>query len=394
MIISGCITLIVVGVGYWLMDILANHQEPVRQMSFREVRRAVKVAPVVYESREMELGSMGRVIAEQATAVNAEVQGELLPGDVPLKTGQRFSSGQVMFRIDDSEARLALYAQRSSFMNAVAGILPDLRIDFPNALPRWQAYFEAIEVEKLLPALPEATSSSEKVFLSTRNILNQYYNIKSAEERLSKYVVRAPYSGSYIEVNQEVRSRVNAGSVVARIARSNRLEIEAPIRKDELPFVKQGMAVTVAAESGNERWQGRITRIGSILDPTTQSVNVYVALEQSGGRLYEGQYLQIEMPGTRLKAVMEIPRNALVNQSQVYVVTDSSRLRIADIQIEKVNTLTVLFSGLEAGARVVVEPLFNAYENMPVQISGEEPVTAPAKPTSSRQLAAPDDQQG
>jgi len=65
---------------------------------------------------------------------------------------------------------------------------------------------------------------------------------------------------------------------------------------------------------------------------------------------------------------MEIPRKAVINQNQVYVVNDSSRLEITTVQIEKITNQSLFFSGLPAGKQVVNEPLFNAYENMPVSI--------------------------
>ena len=359
-------TTLILGLGYWLKGKLGSREQPKREMSFRESAKNVKVEPVVLKSREIYLSNMGKVISESAVDLITEVQGEIRVGRVPLKRGQAFSANQVLFRIDDEEARLALYAQKSNFMTAVAGILPELKIDYPNIYSTWQAYFETLAVEKSLPALPEIQSSQEKVFFSTRDILNQFYSIKSAEERLNKYIVRAPFAGSYIEVLQESGSVVNTGTRVARIARSNRLEIELPVRPEDLSFIKRGMAVQILGTEGSkQKWSGKIGRVSSIVDPTTQSVNVYIQFNPKGEQVFDGQLLLVEIPGSRIKNVMEIPRNAVFNKNQVYVV-ENNHLKLKDIQIEKLNREELLFSGLEEGEWVVVEPLINAYENMEV----------------------------
>ena len=362
---------LVLGIGSGLQGFFGSRKSPVRQMSFRESAQTVKVEPIVYKSREIAIGNMARVISESAIDILSEVQGEIKRGSIPLKKGQTFSRGQILFKVDDREARLSLYAQKSNFMTAIAGILPELKLDYPDTYPRWQKYFDELSVEEKLPALPDINNSQEKVFFSTRDIVNQFYSIKSAEERLAKYIMRAPFSGSFIDVLQEVGGVVNGGTRVARVARSNQLELEMPIRVSDLNFVRKGLAVQIFKEGEEGSWPGKISRLSSTVDPTTQSANVYISFNPGRNQVLEGQYLRVEIPGNRLKDVMEIPRNAVFNKNQIYVVNDSNRLEVKSIQIEKFNEESLLFTGIPSGLRVVTDPMINAYENMPVKIAGE-----------------------
>lgn len=380
-------TVLILGLGYWMKNVLGSREQPKRQMSFRESAKQVEVEPVVLKSREIYLSNMGKVISESAVDLIAEVQGEIRGGRIPLKRGQSFAANQVLFRIDDEEARLSLYAQKSNFMTAVAGILPELKIDYPGIYGTWQGYFESLSVEKTLPALPSIENSQEKVFFSTRDILNQFYSIKSAEERLDKYIIRAPFSGSYIEVLQESGSVVNTGTRIARIARSNRLEVELPVRPEDLSFIRKGMTVEVMGpEESGQKWPGRINRVSSIVDPTTQSVNVYIQFNPKGEQVFDGQLLLVRIPGSRIKDVMEIPRNAVFNKNQVYVVEDN-HLKVKEIQIEKLNREDLLFTGLDEGTQIVIEPLVNAYENMEVITSGLEAGTSEGIPVRQEEKA-------
>lgn len=369
-VVSIVLTILIYFAGSALGDYFGSRKSPVRQMSIKETRKAVKVNQVTYKSRELSLNGLGRVISESAIDLVTEIQGTVKTGDALLKRGQRFRKGQVLFKVDDTEARYNLSSQKSDFLTALAGVLPDLKVDYSTEFEKWESYFENINVEESLPPLPEIKNAQEKVFLSTRNILRQYYSIKSTEERLSKYIIRAPFSGSYQDVFLEVGSVVNPGNRVARIARSNRLELEVPFKTDDVEFLRNGTKVSVKSEDGKSTWKGRVSRIGSSLDPTTQSLNVYIQFNPESTKIYEGQYLRIEVPITRTKDVMEIPRNAVLNKNEVYIVEDSV-LKIKPILIEKINRETIFFSGLDSGAYVVVEPLLSAREDMPVRMNKE-----------------------
>lgn len=389
LIVSAVITAAIVGVAYGLMGVLSNREVPVRQMSFRESKKQVNAVPISYESREISLSGLGKVVSESAIDLVAEVQGEILRGAFPLKRGQNFSRGQLLFRINDREARLTYYAQKSNFMTAIAAVLPDLRVDFPDAFTKWQAYFEAMNVESPLADLPEMSSPKEKVFFTTRDILNQYYSLKSSEERLDKYRVRAPFSGSFVEVLQEESAVVNPGSRIARIARSNRLELEVPFKTEDLSFIKRGMTVDVRSEDGTIKWPGKVARVGSTLDPSTQTINLYISFNPGNAQLFEGQLLRAEVPGSRVKNVMEIPRHAVFNRNQVYLVQDNNRLELATIAIENIGEDNLLFTGLPAGRMIVTQNLLNAYENMPVSIEGipETASQAPQNEDSSEAVS-------
>lgn len=389
LIVSTVITAAIVGVAYGLMGVLSNREVPVRQMSFRESKKQVSAVPISYESREISLSGLGKVVSESAIDLVSEVQGEILRGAFPLKRGQDFSRGQLLFRINDKEARLTYYAQKSNFMTAIAAVLPDLRVDFPDAFTKWQAYFESMNVESPLADLPEMSSPKEKVFFTTRDILNQYYSLKSSEERLDKYRVRAPFSGSFVEVLQEESAVVNPGSRIARIARSNRLELEVPFKTEDLSFIKRGMAVDVRSEDGTIKWPGKVARVGSTLDPSTQTINLYISFNPGNAQLFEGQLLRAEVPGSRVKNVMEIPRHAVFNRNQVYLVQDNNRLELATIAIENIGEDNLLFTGIPAGRMIVTQNLLNAYENMPVSIEGvpETASQAPKNEDSSKTVS-------
>ena len=92
-------------------------------------------------------------------------------------------------------------------------------------------------------------------------------------------------------------------------------------------------------------------------------------------------------PGHPVDNVMEIPRNAMSNTNEVFVISNS-RLQTKYINIIKINTNTLLFNGLPIGDTIVVQPLINVYEGTLVTSNLSKESSAPGdqgkqKPSSA-----------
>ena len=367
-IVSGIGVILLVVIGFVAFNGLASMKKdpPTRPAEVQE--KFVKVKSAAYSEQLTQIVAYGRVGSAQAIDLTSEVQGKILPGGVPLKVGQNFRKGQLLARIDRQEAELNLKAQKSNYLKTLAEALPDLKLDYPDRFDDWNNFFQKIDIDATLPPLPETKSLKEKTFLAARGILNQYYSIQSAEERLTKYNLYAPYNGSFSEVFQEAGAIANPGARIARVIRTDRLELEVPVPVADLAWVKKGSKVKISSENGEQNWTGRIARLSDVVDATTQSVNIYISIDPKAGTpVFEGLYLRAEIDGEVVRDAMEIPRKALFDRDKVFVV-DKGELKIRTVNIHKVNPETVLISGPKAGAQVVTEPPVNASEGMKVKI--------------------------
>ena len=250
--------------------------------------------------------------------------------------------------------------------------MPDFKIDFPESTKAWQDFFAAIDIEKDLPKLPVNGSGKEKIFLAGRNILSDYYAIKSDEIRLKKYNIYAPFTGTYMDVMLEVGSIANPGTRLANIIRTDVMELEVPVEVNQANWIEIGDAVRVATEDGSRGWTGHVVRKSQFVAPDTQSIEIFVQLKSTTDNpLYNGLYLKATFPGANLENVMEIPRGAVFNQNVVFVVKEG-KLAKQEIDIQKINRDSVIFKGIPTGVEVVVEPLINASENNPVETINPE----------------------
>ncbi|MEM7107400.1 MAG: efflux RND transporter periplasmic adaptor subunit [Bacteroidota bacterium] len=378
--------LVLVG-AFAIYQILSGMEEPPKVEEAVEIKKYVKTAPVQYRSIPTSVVAYGRVETAESLDMIAEVSGRMTAGTVILKEGQRFRKGALIYKIDDTEVRLNLQSDKSNFLKDLAAILPDIKIDFAKNYQVWSSYLAAIDLNKALPELPKHTSDKEKTFLATRNIFGSYYSIKSKEANLRKYKFYAPFDGSISQINLQSGSFVNPGSNIGRVLRSNKLELRVDVGTSDIDWVEMGAEASVTSER-DKVLKGKVTRIGDYINPQTQSIDVFITLEPSENRIYDGEYLKANIPGRIVQHGMIIPRNAIFNTNEVFVLEDSL-LKVRQITLHKLNPETAIFSGLAPSAALVVEPLINAHNNMKAfKLEEGKDIDIEQKESSDTQLVA------
>lgn len=380
-VIGGVLTLAIV---FMLGSLVSRPKSDFMKMQPKKVLRKVKSAIVTYEKINTTISSNGRVVSQQSVDLIAEVQGKILEGNVSLKNGQNFSKGDVLVRLFSKDAAYVLQARKSGYLNSIANILPDLKIDYKDEYASWIDFFGMIKIDDKLPDLPKVKTQQLKIFLASRKILSEYYAIKADEVRLEKYTIRAPYKGAIQDVLLEVGSVANPGSRIARIIKTSQLEVEIPVEASAASWLSIGDKAILKTEDGEIAGKATIKRISSFVDPATQSINVYLKVLSQVQTLYPGEYVRTEFSGMSIKNAMEIPRNGVFNQNLVFTIKDGS-LNKSEINILKINDKTIVFNGLPEGTELVTEPLANANESMQVQTEfTKPPVQDPLKNDSTK----------
>ncbi len=360
--------IVLFGLSFLISGWLSGMAEVKEEGTKEAVTLYVKTEKVAYTSNTAKIVETGRLSSQQTVDLSAEVQGQVLMGDRHLREGTKFKEGDLLLQIFDEEAKNNLKASKSRFMNGIAGILPDIRIDFPDSYQKYQDFFNSIKIDSPLPELPNLDSDKEKVFLASRNVLNDYFNIKSAEIRLSKYKLYAPFDGTFIAVYLEPGSVANPGSRIASMIRTDKLELEVPIRIEDAYWINVNDIVKVSTKDRQLHWNGKVVRKSDFMDPSSQTITIYVALNSfKENPLYQGQYLLAEFASKTIDNSMEIPRNAIFNKDKVFTV-EEGKLKENKVDILKANETTALISGLPLGADLVIEPLVNGKEGFNAEI--------------------------
>ncbi len=361
-IISFLFILLIIGVSVGLAILFTKMKPKPEYAPPDQLRRMVETQLVRYDKINTSIEAPGRLVPGKTVEIISEAQGKILQGKVPLKKGQHFDKGDLLCKIYDEEQVLGIKASKSRFLNSLANALPDIKFDYPDDYDMVLDFFQKIDISKPLPNLPKLNDRSLKVFLASRDILNQYYTIQVAEERLRKHFIYAPFDGSIMEVYLQVGGFANIGTRIAKVIETEIMELEVPVFLQDLPWISIGDKVKVYDETRTQSWNGKVARISDFIDPTTQSASVFVQVRNTKENpVYPGMYLIAVFNGKTVDEAMEIPRQAVFNQDEVFIVVDST-LQKSKINILKINRHSLVFNGLEEGTEIVVEPLINVKE--------------------------------
>jgi len=361
--------LILVGGYFGYQKLGSLKKEPAK----KEVPKRIKIVeaePVFNAKIATTLDVQGRLEAYNKIALFSEMGGAVKTSK-PFKKGTYFRKGEEMLRIDDVEVRLNLQAQKATLMNVVAMMMPDLKIDYTESFPAWEKYLTNFNVDAPLAAMPEPANQREKLFVAGRDLFTQYYAIKGLEERLSKYVLYAPFGGVLTAADINEGAVIRPGQQLGELMATGYYEMVATVPLSQLDFLQPGGQVTLTSEDIGGSWTGKVRRISDQIDATSQTVDVYIGV--SGKNLREGMYLRGAAAARTLTDVVEIDRDLLLDEKEVYVVENDTLLVLYPVTVKKFNRETVLVSGLPSGAKLLTSTVAGAFDGMRVRMKDSEP---------------------
>lgn len=362
--ISAALTFLILLLGMIGYQMLANREQPPNTFTDPDnARRRVQVQRFLPQESPHQIPIDGRLAAFEQVNFFANVGGILLPSSKVIKKGTFVKKGELLFDIDQRKASYQLLAQRSQLLNTLTLMMPDLKVDYPEAYPKWATYLEAFDVEKATPDLPKADDSTEKSFIATRGIQQQFYNIKNAEATLADFKIFAPFSGVITQALIYPGTMVNPGQQLGAMINSYSFELETAVSEKELSYIDVGATVKVKGSLPNQEWTGKVQRIGTEIDPITQHIPVYVSV--NGKKLKAGLYLSGTIAGRPLTETVALPKSMIIDQNYALAVTDSVVERL-ELDIVKRDKERVYVRNLRSDQWVISSSLVGLFEGQKV----------------------------
>jgi len=364
--------------GFVAMQVLSSFKTPPSKKQPMPIIKIVETRNVTLGEVPAEIIAYGRLASSQPVILYSEVEGTLERGDLPFRPGQSFKKGDLLLKIDTRQIKLDINAYKSELLTALASVLPEIKVDFPEEFPVWQEYFNNCRFDKRIPELPAAANQKIKLYLSRFNVYKIYFTIRDMEILHEKHFFYAPFIGSIITADLRVGSNVRPGTRLGEIINLENLEAEMPVPAEDIQWIDHRRPVTLNSSEITGTWTGRIRRIGKTIDTRTQTVQIYIAVDQSGDEnLYDGVFLKATIPGKKIPNACSVPRQALYEQKFVYVI-ENERLSYRQVQVVRGQPDYVIVNGgLADGDLLVVEMLQGVAPGMfarPKQISAEDKI--------------------
>ena len=149
----------------------------------------------------------------------------------------------------------------------------------------------------------------------------------------------------------------------------NVYELGISVNAKFIEFLKVGQKVSVTNLKNTKKWNGKVIRINGKVDLTSQTVKVFVLLKGEG--LKEGIFLDASLNATSEKNAVEISRKLIVNNSEIFVVQDST-LQLKQITPVYFSEKSVVVKGLQDGTIILSKPVPGAYSGMKIKINSRK----------------------
>jgi len=328
-------------------------------LAHKKIIKSVSVIKVTNSELQSEITSSGRVVSLKKISISSEVSGKL-EGKFSIKKGTSFRKGDVLFKVKDTDIKLLADVKKSQFMNLLSSSLADIKLDFPEEYSKWDKFFNSITLNSHISSLPETTTSKEKNFISSKEIMAGYLSVKSDEERMKKHTVRANFDGVITKSYTDIGANVNMGSPVIDVISSGSMEVELTVNTSEIEFIEVGNSVSFTDNTTN--FKGKIIRKGSFVNENTQSISVFAEINSGTESLYSGMYLNATITSNFISDICKIPRRALFSNNKIFIVNSENKLELKSVNIISEQGSSVLVDNLSNNTMVVSEPLIEAKE--------------------------------
>ena len=205
-----------------------------------------------------------------------------------------------------------------------------------------------------------------KLFLSRFKVYQIYFGIKDLEIELEKHYFYALFDGSILRCNKREGSNVRMGNIIGNVVNLEDYEVEVSVSIDDVNWINNEKIITLNNKEFANKWSGKLERIGSAIDSRTQTLTIYISLDDNfKSMIPEGLFVDAEIPGKIIESAYAIPRKAVYNESYVYLI-DNGKLEFRKVNIARYeNSYAYIDNGLNDGDTVVVELLQGVASGMP-----------------------------
>lgn len=330
---------------------------------------------------------MGVVRAEREVTLQPEVSGVVVQHSERLADGDLVEAGDLLVRLDSRDYASAVKISKADLAQARLAVREEdvqrkvAAAEWKDAPPDFSDDSRAYVMRE--PHLDAAKARVDSV--RTR--------IRKAKRDVGKTLIHAPFDAVVLTENVELGQLVGPQTPIARLAGIDRFWIQASIPVSQLPFVDiprvnthkpQGSTATVIDRAADELTrEGYVLRLLPTVEERGRMAQIVIAVDDPLGLrlplgerptpLLVGTYVEAEITGRTLDAVVPVPRRAMIDDTHLWVVDDQLRLHSREVTVVwRERGRVFVQEGLAAGERFAVSNLPLATDGMKVALVDDD----------------------
>ncbi len=307
----------------------------------------LETVPVQYREVAQTYSAEGVVEATRQSTVSAQISGRVK--EVDFDIGDHVKKGQIILRIDESEADQALAGSEAQLRQAEAA-LQNAKLNYERSLQLFEQKFisqsaldKALSDYKMAQAQAAASAAGEK---------------QSALARSYTSVI-APYSGVVSARMVEMGEMVMVGKPLMTGFDPSQMRVIVSVPQYKMGDIGQHPKVTVEVPSLSRWIKAASVVVQPAADMRTHSTQVKVTLPDNEKGLYPGMFARAHFEIGKTSKLL-VPATAVVHRGEVvavYVVDEKGAISLRQVRTsdEGTENEVEILSGLNPGERVAVD---------------------------------------
>jgi len=276
------------------------------------------------------LNASGYVTPRQRATIAAKITARV--NEIHVDEGMHVEAGQVLAKLDDSDARARL-GSAAADRDATAATLGDLRVNLENA-ERELRRVEELWDRKLVAEQARdqgrmaVDSLRARIAVAREQVGAAEARVKVAQQDLDNCTVRAPFGGIVVSKDAqrgEMVSPVSAGggftrTGIATIVDMGSLEIEVDVNESYIARVRAGQPVTAVLDAYPD-WQipAKVRTVIPTADRQKATVKVRAAFDRLDPRILPDMGVKVTFLGEERSAPdgaarVLVPKAALLEE--------------------------------------------------------------------------------
>ncbi len=317
-----------------------------------EAEPAVPVAVAVVQRGPIEAAYKGTATIEadaQATVV-AKISG--IVEKIRVEEGMAVKAGDMLAQLEQDRLQLEVARARANYQQLKAEFSRNERIIEQNLVSREQYDRSRYELQASKAALD------------------------LAELSLRESTIRAPIDGVISGRHVKTGNSVQVNAALFDITHMDSLEAQLHVPEREIHKLKAQQPAMIAVDAWpEETFAGHVKRINPVVDPTSGTVKVTVAVDNPEGKLLPGMFGRLQVLYDRRDNVLLIPKDAVVIEdatASVFVIQDGkAQRRNVTLGYDNDRDYEVL-DGLEENENVVTTGRASLKDGAPAEIVSDE----------------------
>lgn len=232
------------------------------------------------------LSAVGSLRAVRGATLSTEVGG--LVAQASYRSGTAIKAGEVVLKLIDDADAASVRALRAARDLAKT-----------NA-ERSGKQFEA-------EAISQAQLDTDKAQLAQAEA-----QLAQAEAQLAKKTIRAPFDGQLGISTINRGQYLNAGDPIVTLTQLDPIYVDFTLPQQEIAVLKSGGAVQISTDAyPGERFEGEISALDPVIDPSTRNVQVQATIRNPQKRLLPGMFANVTLTAGAAKHYLTLPQTAV-----------------------------------------------------------------------------------